>query len=336
MAFSKIHRLTPLLTPLLVESRFTLQETRYFFYDGWNMVKELITNNQEPITTQTNSFVWGLDLSGSLQGAGGVGGLLCSVRSQSGSSEAFYPLYDHNGNVEKYIRQNGQVVAEFQYDGFGNTLMESIAQGLTPNAFSYRFSTKYWDAEVGLYYYGYRYYSPGLGRWINRDSYEENGGINLNAFVLNNAQFYYDYNGHMAQVIIIPVVAVVAVVAVIVYYPDIVDASEQILYRIAEDASEAVRNIRIQYRIRRCRKLYNKYKGKCSNISCPSGLSCKAYTPIIGRIASCMSARLDYMDLDCDQYFNPQRTWGHLIQIQQLGNSLLRCAGKQAKACCGR
>jgi hypothetical protein len=33
----------------------------------------------------------------------------------------------------------------------------------------YRFSTKYLDEEVGLYYYGYRMYSPGLGRWPSRD-----------------------------------------------------------------------------------------------------------------------------------------------------------------------
>jgi len=30
-------------------------------------------------------------------------------------------------------------------------------------------STKYLDKETGLYYYGYRYYSPTLGRWLSRD-----------------------------------------------------------------------------------------------------------------------------------------------------------------------
>ena len=36
-----------------------------------------------------------------------------------------------------------------------------------------RFSTKYYDAEADLYYYGYRYYSPSLGRWISRDPIKE-------------------------------------------------------------------------------------------------------------------------------------------------------------------
>jgi RHS repeat-associated protein len=49
----------------------------------------------------------------------------------------------------------------------------------------FRFSTKYTDEESDLVYYGYRYYSPSLGRWINRDPIEEEGGQNLYAFVGN-------------------------------------------------------------------------------------------------------------------------------------------------------
>ncbi|MCP4106823.1 MAG: RHS repeat-associated core domain-containing protein [Desulfobacteraceae bacterium] len=39
--------------------------------------------------------------------------------------------------------------------------------------------------ETGLYYYGFRYYSSELGRWINRDPIGENGGINIYCFVGN-------------------------------------------------------------------------------------------------------------------------------------------------------
>ena len=35
-------------------------------------------------------------------------------------------------------------------------------------------------------YYGYRYYHPDLGRWISRDPIEEEGGLNLFAFVGND------------------------------------------------------------------------------------------------------------------------------------------------------
>ena len=57
------------------------------------------------------------------------------------------------------------------------------------DAFPHRFSTKYFDTETGLYYYGYRYYSPSLMRWINRDPIEEDGGLNLYSSC-NNAVLY--------------------------------------------------------------------------------------------------------------------------------------------------
>jgi len=59
----------------------------------------------------------------------------------------------------------------------------------------YRFSTKYFDDETELYYYGYRYYSPELGRWLIRDPIEERGGINLYGFIGNDAINKWDYLG---------------------------------------------------------------------------------------------------------------------------------------------
>src|SRR6185369_6224002 len=45
--------------------------THVFLYDGWNLIAEL-----DGGSTAVHSFLWGSDLSGSLQGAGGVGGLI--------------------------------------------------------------------------------------------------------------------------------------------------------------------------------------------------------------------------------------------------------------------
>ena len=74
--------------------------------------------------------------------------------------------YDNNGNVIGYWNEDGEIVAEYAYDAFGNTIYED---GSMADVFPHRFSTKYYDAETDLYYYGYRYYSPSLGRWISRD-----------------------------------------------------------------------------------------------------------------------------------------------------------------------
>ena len=137
--------------------------SRTFIYDGWNLIQERSTLDALP---STNYYTWGLDLSGSRQGAGGIGGLVSVTRSTSSGTATYYPCYDANGNITDYVDTNGIVVAHREYDPFGNTI---VATGPMVNDFSFWFSTKYLDQETGLYYYGYRYYSPGMGRWLARD-----------------------------------------------------------------------------------------------------------------------------------------------------------------------
>lgn len=148
---------------------------RLFVYDGWNLIAELNANDGSLV----RKYAWGVDLSGSLQGAGGVGGLL-AVSSGSATS---YTAYDGNGNVAALIdAATGAEAARYEYDPFGNTLMQT---GTAAGANPFRFSTKYTDAETGFLYYGLRYYSPNQGRWINRDSIAEKGGTALYGFVRN-------------------------------------------------------------------------------------------------------------------------------------------------------
>ena len=79
-----------------------------------------------------------------------------------------------------------------QYDAFGNTLRES---GPYAASNPFRYSTKYTDIETGLVYYGLRYYSPTLGRFINQDPIEEQGGLNVYGFCGNNGINRWDYLG---------------------------------------------------------------------------------------------------------------------------------------------
>ena len=48
-------------------------------------------------------------------------------------------------------------------------------------------STKYFDDESELAYYGYRYYSPELGRFVSRDPIGEEGGMSLYGFLHNDS-----------------------------------------------------------------------------------------------------------------------------------------------------
>ena len=121
-------------------------------------------------------------------GAGGVGGLV----AVSIDGDYYFPGYDNNGNVVGYWDESGSIVAEHAYDAFGNTISSS---GSMASVFPHRFSTKYYDAETDLYYYGYRYYSPSLGRWISRDPIGEDGGLNLVSFCNNGPLSVFDYLG---------------------------------------------------------------------------------------------------------------------------------------------
>jgi len=136
------------------------------------------------------SYTWGLDASGSMQGAGGVGGLLMV---NAGSGGVHFPAYDLNGNVMGLVNAtNGNISAKYEYGPFGEVFC-SVGDMAKVNPFG--FSTKYTDNETDLLCYGYRYYSPALGRWLSRDPIEERGGLNLYGFVYNNPVHYVDDSG---------------------------------------------------------------------------------------------------------------------------------------------
>jgi RHS repeat-associated protein len=159
--------------------RKTTQEaTHTYLYDGWNLVLERI--ERDGGETDTVEYFWGKDISGSLGGAGGIGALLYLKHN----GDAYVPIYDANGNVVQYVDATGAIVASYVYDAFGRTLASAGSQA---ELFRFRFSTKYHDSESGLVYFGYRFYSPSLARWLTRDPLEEQGGLNLYEFCGNDA-----------------------------------------------------------------------------------------------------------------------------------------------------
>ena len=146
-----------------------------------------IDDNQDIL----KGYLWGMDLSGTGQGAGGVGGLLAMVDVQE--TIAAVAFYDANGNLTQlYDWINEEVIAHYEYDPFGNIINQT---GTYAEANTFRFSTKYLDGETGLYYYGFRYYDPETGRWPSRDPIEEQGGLNLYGFVNNNPVVSWDLLG---------------------------------------------------------------------------------------------------------------------------------------------
>lgn len=156
-------------------------EVRYI-YDG-NLEIQWRDGNNLPTLTLTR----GCDLSGSLRGAGGIGGLLARTDAANGQTAYFHA--DGNGNVSALVNAQQIIVAKYLYDPFGNTLSKA---GPLADANTYRFSSKDYHANSGLYYYGYRFYDPNLQCWLNRDPIGEFGGLNLYGYVANNPISFVD------------------------------------------------------------------------------------------------------------------------------------------------
>ncbi len=147
-----------------------------FVYDGWNLAAELDATNG-----LVRSYTWGLDLSGSMQGAGGIGGLLAV---NAGTNGTHFVGYDGNGNVMALVDAgSGSVTAQYEWSPFGEIIR---ATGPMAKVNPFRFSTKYTDDETGLVMYPRRPYSPSTGRWLTRDLLEEDGSDNLYTFVTND------------------------------------------------------------------------------------------------------------------------------------------------------
>jgi len=160
-----------------------------FAYDGWNLVAEFDVATGGSLSL-ARSYTWGPDLSNTLQGAGGVGGLLAA---RSGTAD-FYPCFDGNGNIIAWSDSQRQVRRRFDFDPFGNVTTTENSATPMPNI-PLGFSTKYTDSETGLVYYIGRYYFPPLGRWLSMDPIAEEGGINLYGFVRNDGINRADYLG---------------------------------------------------------------------------------------------------------------------------------------------
>ena len=179
-----------------------LNKSLRFLYDGWNLVAEFESGATGPLALK-RTYAWVTDLSGSEQGAGGVGGLLfVSVfpsTINSPPSTTLTPSYDGNGNVTAWLEAaTGAVSAAFDYDAFGNLLAVTprpLSSSADAIAIPVGFSTKYRDSETGTLYYGYRDYTPSLGRWTSRDPLVEKGGVNLYEFVANSTIDLVDTDG---------------------------------------------------------------------------------------------------------------------------------------------
>jgi RHS repeat-associated protein len=170
-----------------VSGSWSLSTDEKFIYDGWNVVAVLNSSSGNALL---RAYTWGNDLSGSMLGASGVGGLL-AVKD---GAAVYHYTYDANGNVSEVLNNTGSVAAHYEYSPFGGVV---VASGVYASVNEYRFGTKSWDAVSGLCYFGYRYYSPVTGRWLSRDPIAEIGGVNIYSYCINRPIALVDSDGRL-------------------------------------------------------------------------------------------------------------------------------------------
>ncbi len=147
------------------------KNSKRFYYDGYLQVADSDGNRYvwdptEPTATRPLAWMHGETIS--------------------------YYTHDGNKNVSEVITNDGTVAAHYEYAPFGATILQR-GDSLSTNP--WRFSSEYAEDDTATVYYNYRHYEPVIGRWLSRDSMEEEGCKNLYALCENNIIMHYDYLG---------------------------------------------------------------------------------------------------------------------------------------------
>ena len=95
---------------------------------------------------------------------------------------------------------SGNTAAQYTYDAWGNILSQS--SGTIASANPLRYAGYMYDGATGLYYLMARYYDPGIGRFISKDTFhgfeDDPQSLNQYTYCNNNPVMYVDPNGHIA------------------------------------------------------------------------------------------------------------------------------------------
>ncbi|ERT12695.1 RHS repeat protein [Photorhabdus temperata] len=111
------------------------------------------------------------------------------------SNNQFRYSYDNLiGSSQLELDSEGQIISQEEYYPFGGTALWAARNQTEASYKTLRYSGKERDA-TGLYYYGYRYYQPWVGRWLSADPAGTVDGLNLYRMVRNNPSTLIDISG---------------------------------------------------------------------------------------------------------------------------------------------
>ena len=146
-----------------------------------------------------------------------------------------------------------------------------------------------------MYYYGYRFYQPNIGRWINREPIREQRDISQYSFCINLPLMFFDYLGRMT--LDSPSASMFHAIATgnVVKVRLLLEVAGEVLSKAATAAGAAY-----LAKVAKCKSLHSAYKKfKCK--TCKKGCT----TPSQAKIsATCFSAEIAarylYLENNCD------------------------------------
>jgi len=107
------------------------------------------------------------------------------------SGNIHYYLNDRLGTPQIMTDDTGTIVWEAEYKPFGEATVNPKSTVVN----NFRFPGQYYDQETGLHYNYFRYYDPGMGRYLRPDPIGLIGGINFYGYVQNNPINAIDSDG---------------------------------------------------------------------------------------------------------------------------------------------
>jgi RHS repeat-associated protein len=184
-----------------------------YTYDPFNrrISKKHSTSNLPPSTVY---YLWsGMNQIGIMDGnlqlthfrllGEGFGAEVGSAVAVEIGQTVYVPVHDFRGNVVCLVdKLTGTVAESYRYDAYGNvrTFNSSQVESQTSQISNpWKFSSKEYDVETGLYYFTRRYYDPSIGRFVTTDPLGVTDGVNMYGYAGANPIMFVDPSGLLAK-----------------------------------------------------------------------------------------------------------------------------------------
>jgi RHS repeat-associated protein len=165
----------------------------YYYDDEGRRILKQVNGEEEHYLYLANIELGVTDKDGRLKNLKVPGYIINEYQSRPISIETeegvFAPIHNIQGNIVKLVNMRTKNIVKLQStDVFGVGLQKEIIP--------WQYKSKHFDSETKLVYFGGRYYSPELMKWITRDPLKQCS--DLHNYCFNDPVNYHDPTGFWA------------------------------------------------------------------------------------------------------------------------------------------